>query len=470
MLHDALAGLPPRAPDAPAFLPVDRVFAMPGHGTVLTGTLMQGTLRVGDTLRLDHPGREVRVRALQVFRERREAVDGGSRVAVNVPGLEVAETHRGAVLADAAFAPATALRVRFRALPEARALLRRRTPVRAYLGAAEILATLVFDALPADTVPVEAMLHLRRATTAFPGEAYVVRALTPKLLLGGGTVAGGAVLAGAPDAGHDLAAEPGDAPDVEAVARALAASGLAPHGAAELGARANVREERAAEILAELAARGTARRLQKPLAYVDGGAAEALAARVHEVLARREAEAPWMLGTTSLALARELSADEPFLIRLLASEAEEGRIGARAGYYATPAHRPHLSEEQRAFFERVAPGRPGAAAGSRPARGRGGRAAPGARHGALAGVRHAGRHRRAGQGRRDVYRGPQIAEIRRRLEAAIRRDGPITMARFRDAVGTSRKYAVPLMEWFDATGVTVRDGDLRALRQAKQPA
>ena len=70
----------------------------------------------------------------------------------------------------------------------------------------------------------------------------------------------------------------------------------------------------------------------------------------------------------------------------------------------------------------------------------------------------------------DVYRGRQIAEIRRRLEEAIRRDGPITMARFRDAVGTSRKYAVPLMEWFDATGVTVRDGDIRRLRAGASSA
>ena len=65
----------------------------------------------------------------------------------------------------------------------------------------------------------------------------------------------------------------------------------------------------------------------------------------------------------------------------------------------------------------------------------------------------------------DVYRGTQVDEIRSRLELAIGRDGPITMARFRDAVGTTRKYAVPLMEWFDATGVTVRDGDVRALRR-----
>ncbi|MEA2665834.1 MAG: selenocysteine-specific elongation factor, partial [Candidatus Eremiobacteraeota bacterium] len=238
----------------------------------------------------------------------------------------------------------------------------------------------------------------------------------------------------------------------------------------ELGARANVREERAAEILTELAARGTARRLQKPLAYVDGAAAAALSERVLALLARHEAEAPWTLGTTSLALARALEADEPFLIRLLAGEAEEGRIGAREGYYATLAHRPRLSDDQREFFERVArvdPAQPLVPVALELVVGE-------LRRTRIAGLSQAfdtlvatGTLVKVGS---DVYQGRQIAEIRRRLELAIRRDGPITMARFRDAVGTSRKYAVPLMEWFDATGVTVRDGDLRALRERRTPA
>jgi selenocysteine-specific elongation factor len=454
-LHGALATLPPRAPDAPAFLPVDRVFAMPGHGTVLTGTLLQGTLRAGDVLHLDPPGRDVRIRGLQVFRDKRERVEGGSRVAVNVPGVEVGETHRGAVLGDAELSPRSTLRVRFRALSDALPLLRRRTPVRASVGAAEILGTLVFDAAPADATPVDATLHLRRATTTFPGEAFVVRALTPKVLLGGGTI--DAALAAPVE---ELAV----APDVDALARALAESGLSPRTAAELGARANVREERANEILAELAATGVARRLQKPLAFVDGGGATALSAQIAEALARREHESPWVLGTTSLALARELGVDEPFLVRFLASEVEEGRLGARAGYYATPEHRPRLSEEQRAFFSRIVATDP-----AQPL-------VPAALDNVVAELRRAripglmqafdtlvatGALVKVGA---DVYRGAQIVEIRNRLVETIRRDGPITMARFRDAVGTTRKYAVPLMEWFDSTGVTVRNGDVRALR------
>jgi selenocysteine-specific elongation factor len=455
-IHAALVALPPRPADAPAFLPVDRVFALPGHGTIVTGTLMQGTLRTGDTLRLDPPGRDVRVRSLQVFGTARGTVGGGARVAVNVPAVDAGELHRGAVLAEQTFSPRASLRVRFRALAEARALLRRRTPVRAYLGAAEILGTLVFDpAPPADAAAVDATLHLRRTTTTYPGEAFVVRALSPKTLLGGGTV----------DAGAAAASDESVAPDVDAIARALAESALTPRTAAELGARANVREERAAEILAELAAHGVARRLNKPLAYVDGAAADAFAERIRETLARREADAPWMLGTTSLALARELAVEEAFLVRVLASDAEDGRITARAGYYATLEHRPQLTAEQRDFFERAVP-----VDAAQPL-------VPVPLDDVVAAVRAAritglpqafdtlvatGALVKVGA---DVYRGTQIAEIRKRLEDSVRRDGPITMARFRDAVGTTRKYAVPLMEWFDATGVTVRDGDVRALRQ-----
>jgi selenocysteine-specific elongation factor len=191
-----------------------------------------------------------------------------------------------------------------------------------------------------------------------------------------------------------------------------------------------------------------------------------LSARIDAILRRRESEAPWMLGTTSLALAREIGMDEPTVLRFLATDADDGRIVARAGYYATLGHRPQLTPEQREFFERVVSVDPAQAM------------VPAALEIVVAEVRRA---RIAGLTQAfdtlvasgalvkvgtDVYRGTQIAEIRTRLEASIRRDGPITMARFRDAVGTTRKYAVPLMEWFDATGVTIRDGDLRALRTA----
>ena len=133
------------------------------------------------------------------------------------------------------------------------------------------------------------------------------------------------------------------------MARALASSGAACTPA-ELAARANLRLERVVELADELVAHGDARLLAQPRAYVDGAAGDALSARIAAALLRREAEAPWIAGVTLQALARELTIDEPFLLRFLRADVEEGRIAARSGYFFTAAHLPRLSDEQRAFF------------------------------------------------------------------------------------------------------------------------
>jgi selenocysteine-specific elongation factor len=173
-----------------------------------------------------------------------------------------------------------------------------------------------------------------------------------------------------------------------------------------------------------------------------------------------------MVGTTSLALARELDVDELGLLRELAAGVDAGGIVARAGYFCTPGHRPQLSLEQRTFFNAAVAGDPDAPL------------AP-VGLGALTDALRASRIRGILQAfdtlvaggeliviRTDVYRAQQLAEIRARLAVAAA-TGPLTPARFRDAIGTSRKYALPLLEWFDATGVTVRVGDVRTLVNAE---
>jgi len=466
-IYAALVALPARAPDAPAYLPIDRVFALPGHGTIVTGTLMQGRITLGDSLRLEPSGRDVRVRSLQVFGAKRDRASGGSRVALNLPGIETSEIARGTVLASPQFVTRTTVPVRFRALPAAVPILKRRSPVRVYLGSAEILGTLRFERVPESPVETRAVLTLREPAVVFPGAAFVVRRLSPKTLLGGGTIAG----IGDDEAdGDERERDDADTPDVAAVLRALHAADLAGSTAPRVGALANVREEVAAAILDRLVEDGRALRLQKPAAYLDAARADDVYGRARERLETMERDAPWALGATALALSRALALPEPVLTRALAAIVEDGRLAFRSGYYATPEFVPRLSDEQRAFFDGIFAPQP-----EKPY-------VPVAFDDLLAAMRAS---KIAGVSQAldtlfgsatlvkvhdAVYRAAQLDEIRGKLEAALRRDREIAMSGFRDLIGTSRKYAVPLLEFFDATGVTIRAGDLRVLKEAGRRA
>ncbi|HEV3153785.1 MAG TPA: selenocysteine-specific translation elongation factor [Candidatus Baltobacteraceae bacterium] len=454
-IHQALIRLPRRDLDAPAYLPIDRVFALPGHGTIVTGTLMQGRISVGDTLKLQPSGTSVRVRSLQTFGQRRETVEGGARVAVNIPAAGVHEIARGEMLVAPQFTASDSFVVQFTPLADALPILRRRNAVRAYIGSAEILGTLVLPTVPRDETPLRAQLFLRSGTVAYPGTAFVVRRLSPKNLLGGGTIE---QLAAPPHA-----QETGD-PHEAAVTGVLQAAANTALTAGELARSANLREDAAESAIGRLHERGEVLRVARPAAYVHAGAANALLERVTAFLRAAQAAEPWAMGATSLMISRSLAIDEPFLVRVLEAIADEGRIARRAGYFSTVDYVPRLSEDQQRFFDSHVPLDPsnpfapssladvvGAVKQSR---------VPGIAKafdtllakGALVKVND------------DLYRGTQIAQIHARIEQFLRANERMTMAQFRDVIGTSRKYAVPLLEWFDARGITVRSGDYRMLR------
>jgi selenocysteine-specific elongation factor len=459
-LHDELVALAPRDPDAPVYLPVDRVFALPGLGTIVTGTLMQGRIAAGDTLALEPGARRARVRSLHVFNQQRDVAFGGTRVALNIPGVDRSEIVRGHVVSDPRFSAQSQFAVQFSALPEAVELLRRRTPVRAHVGSAEIIGTLVFDNVPRTTQAVPATLFLREPVLAFPGVRFVARRVSPKTLLGGGEIATADVHAapGARDAG------------AQSVLAVLEQRALEPSDVSTVAFQANLREEAAARALETLLERGDAIRIARPAAYLAASQARALLDRTLaelECIQRRE---PWVMGATSLALARALHVDESLLARVLLAYAEDGRIAHRAGYFATLSHQPKLSAEQRAFFESnvpLDPTQPFLPADFEPL-------ADKIRRSPIPGLARAfdtllarGVFVKIGDA---LYRGTQIAQIHAKIESFVTQHGRMTMAEFRDLLGTSRKYAVPLLEWFDGRGITVRSGDYRMLRKRKEPA
>lgn len=459
-IHDALAKLPPRDPDAPAYLPIDRVFALPGHGTIVTGTLMQGRIAVGDTLKLQPSDKSVRVRSLQSFGQKRERVEGGARVAVNLPGVDVHDIARGEMLVAPQFAAADAFAVRFTPLPEALPILRRRNPIRAYVGSAEILGTLVLDDVPQSAAEVRAQLFLRRPTVAYPGTAFVVRRLSPKNLLGGGRIEG------SPGAGNGAAhaVEAAGSPHDAIVLAILRKAQMRPYTLAEIAREANLREDAIEPALQALADRGDVLRVARPLAFVDVQSSRALLDRVLAHLAGQHRAEPWAMGSTSLAMSRALGVDEVLLVRVLQAYAEEGRIAHRTGYFALTDHTPKLTAEQQDFFESAAPID---------------KASPFTPTPLASVVASVKQSRVPGIGKAfdtllargvlvkvgdELYRGTQIAQVHARVEQFLRANRQMTMAQFRDQIGTSRKYAVPLLEWFDARGITVRSGDYRMLR------
>jgi selenocysteine-specific elongation factor len=177
---------------------------------------------------------------------------------------------------------------------------------------------------------------------------------------------------------------------------------------------------------------------------------------------------PWTIGATSIALSRALGVDESLLVRVLAAFGEDGRIAIRSGYYATLDHQPTLSAEQRAFFDETIPLDP-----EHPF-------LPASFDDVVEAVKHAkitglpksfdtllvrGVLVKIGEG---LYRGTQIAKIHAKIAEYIEAHGRMTMAEFRDLLGTSRKYAVPLLEWFDSRAITVRSGDYRMLRTRRE--
>ncbi|HET7812850.1 MAG TPA: selenocysteine-specific translation elongation factor [Candidatus Baltobacteraceae bacterium] len=454
-IHDSLAQLPPRDANAPAYLPIDRAFALPGHGTIVTGTLMQGAIAAGDTLTLQPSGKSVRVRGVQTFHEKRERVLAGSRAAINVPSVAATEIARGEVLGAPQFVPSNAFDVQFTPVAGALPILKRRNAVRAYVGSAEILGTLVLPQIPATCERVHAQLFLQTPVAAPPHSAFVVRRLSPKDLLGGGRLSA---------AGTADDVTPQSDPVSDRVAAALERSARVVSTPAELAADLNLLEARVEEVLQSLAERGEVIAVARPLAYAANAPARTLLESIAaELRARQEAE-PWAMGQTSLALSRTLNLPETVLARLLQAFARDGLLAHRAGYFSTPEFVPELTAPQRTFFDELLAGDPAAPF------------VPIALSAAVTGVKQS---RVPGAGKAfdmliakgalvkvndDLYKGQQIAAIRARVETFLRANERMTMAQFRDLIGTSRKYAVPLLEWFDARGITVRSGDFRMLR------
>ncbi|MGN6593042.1 MAG: selenocysteine-specific translation elongation factor [Terriglobales bacterium] len=182
-LEEAASQAPARHAGTPVRLPVDRSFTLAGFGTVVTGTLLSGTVSVGDTLELAPAGARLRVRGLEAYGQPAAAVRAGQRVAVNLAAIAAGEIRRGMELLEpGVFAVTRELDVACEFLPGA-AIPKHRSRVSVHLGAARAPATLLWL-----EAPRYAQLRLASPVVAAPGDRCILRQLSPALTLGGGQV------------------------------------------------------------------------------------------------------------------------------------------------------------------------------------------------------------------------------------------------------------------------------------------
>jgi len=171
-------------------LPIDRVFTVAGFGTVVTGTLIDGELRVGQDVEVQPGGLHARVRGLQSHKKKLEMVPAGTRTAVNLGGVAVEDLRRGQVLsAPHSLRPTRAVDAQLRLIADARPI-RHNTEVSFHTGAAETLARISLldrdELQPGQEAWVQ--LRLQDEVALVRGDLFILRLPSPSMTVGGGRV------------------------------------------------------------------------------------------------------------------------------------------------------------------------------------------------------------------------------------------------------------------------------------------
>jgi selenocysteine-specific elongation factor len=190
-IHACLAGHPPRPDLNRPRLPIDRIFTIVGFGTVVTGTLSDGRLKIGDELEVLPQGLKGRVRGLQTHKHKEDTALPGSRTAVNIAGVPLELIHRGDVLTHPGdYLPTRRMDVRFRLLAEASQSLKHNTEVKLFIGSMEVVARARLlggdELLPGEVGWLQ--LELTSPVVAIRGDHYILRRPSPGETTGGGLV------------------------------------------------------------------------------------------------------------------------------------------------------------------------------------------------------------------------------------------------------------------------------------------
>jgi selenocysteine-specific elongation factor len=471
-LFQIAAETKPRSAQGVFRLPIQRVFSAHGFGTVVTGIPMSGTLRVGDVLEILPQGLRGKVRGIQAYQETSDSARAGHSSAINLSDIDHHAVRRGNVAATPGFFRGVRMiGAQVTALATLDAPVADRTQVRLHLGTAEVIGELVLldreSLQPGETGL--AQLRLDEPVVCAPGDRFVLRLASPALTLGGGLVL--------EESRHRLkrfknfvveelsrAAQSLESPR-ELLDVVLVRAHAAVNDAAALSVEIKRSREETERLLNDLKAQGKARTLaagrwihSERLARDLGELESALGAWFGEHSHREVVDVRDLRRATGF---------EPEYLDLLLAEAqrqgkllhESGGQVRRAGGTAA------LDPKLQAQLERVLA--------------------------QLAGARYqppAPAELALALGLSEKELTPWLEQLRDRKELVfVARDFPLTRALYdaareaivancqkngsldipslRDQLGTTRKWIIPLLEHFDAIGVTLRQGANRVLKK-----
>ncbi len=428
-----------------ARLPIDRSFSIRGHGAVVTGTLVSGSIALEDELELFPQGKRVRVRGLEVHGSSVERAEAGERTAVNMGGIESSEVQRGMMLAaPGRFRVTKQIDSMFELLSSAHPL-KNRAPVHFHAGTAEVEAEVRLlqgtePMKPGSTAPVRFLL--REPMLLLPGDRFIVRMFSPVVTIGGGVVA-------AIDA-------PARLRQSVLAARTMALSAADPSERIRLLVEESAHGLSVAELIAK-----TGLRMESGSTKNDWVTSPAWMARmlvsVQTALAAFHQANPLQAGMTKEALRAAVLPGAPaFLLDdLLTGVVVEGET------VRLPSHRVALQRDDEVDLGRL-----------EALFAKAGLAVP-----ALAEV--------LGQSKLDPARARTLLQILLKSRRVVRvnlelvvhstaadavrammaahKGSRFSVGEFKEWTGVSRKYAIPLLEWLDRERVTRREGEQRVV-------
>ena len=460
----ALTGAPPPADIGKPRLPVDRVFKLQGIGTVVTGTLSGGTLRRGQGVAVEPAGKSARVRNIQSHGRDVEAITPGSRTALNLSLDAVEDIHRGDVVTLAEFAGSSSvLDVVIEISPRATRAIKDGARVHAHHGSGAVAARVAFrkrESLAAGDRAI-AQLRLESPAFVFAGDRFILRDWTERLTLGGGIVLD-------PDGNRK-------AFRTEARAKFLAARAASPGDAGvfvgsqvvysgatrtpQLLRRSRFSAAAVSEAVSRLAKRGAV--IASGELLIDTAVWQALGRKAAEVIDARHRAHPEEAGLPLNDLRAALQDDlpvaeifEPVVADLCIKDFVRAGAAIRRA-----SHRPALTPQLQA-----AGGKIRAMISAKPLDppSRKDLAPDAASQQALRYLVQSGELVEINV--EIVMSAEAVKQATTMVRDFIRKHGPATTSDLRQMLGNSRRVAIPLLERLDRDGITVRQGDRRALR------